>query len=54
MKAEINEDGVMIITAEIPIEEYALKKWSDDFRKVDTDGTMFLIKPVEKKTCGRG
>jgi len=32
MKAEINDKGSMIITAESKLESYALKKWLQDYK----------------------
>lgn len=36
MKASIDADGVLSVEAENPLEEYALKKWKDDYDKGET------------------
>lgn len=35
MKVTINENGMLIIKAETPLEAYALKKWSNENEKLD-------------------
>lgn len=38
MKAEIDEKGVLTVTAETPLERYALKQWSDSQLVVIKEG----------------
>ena len=43
MKAELKENGILKVTAETPLEEYALKRWVDesDCTVSGDDGTQF-------------
>lgn len=43
MKAEINENGMLTIKTETPLESYALKKWLDENKEIGGEKLMFIL-----------
>lgn len=52
MQARITADGTLIVSAESELEQYALKKWNEDNKKlkrhivIDTQGNCPVIIPT--------
>jgi hypothetical protein len=42
MKAEIKESGMLVVTADSPTEQYALKQWSKNYDKGDMTSSLAL------------
>jgi len=48
MKATIQKDGTLVVTAETGIEEFALYKWLENFHG-GNESSMLLIEPNQKE-----
>lgn len=60
MKANIDRDGVLYITPETELEEYALKKWCEDHPTHHTregstmDSSKIIISTIKPQSCTEG
>jgi len=53
MKVELNEDGVLEISPETPVEAYALKHWCvEQMDGSDTGWAKILVHALKKKKRG--
>ena len=49
MRAEINENGVLSVRGESPLEMYALKQWFDGWNKPEEQQTSVLLIDTTKQ-----